>query len=141
MNTKLCALFAILVSALGTTAAEASRKHVSRESSTDWFGNPLSGWNERPAHGAGGLGARPAQWCGWWMRTQRGGGPEYNLASSWRHYGSPSAPQVGAVVVWSHHVGEITGRAPNGQWLVRSGNDSGRVQTRARSLAGAVVRM
>jgi len=75
------------------------------------------------------------------MRTQRGGGPEYNLASSWRHYGSPSAPQVGAVVVWSHHVGEITGRAPNGQWLVRSGNDSGRVQTRARSLAGAVVRM
>jgi hypothetical protein len=26
------------------------------------------------------LGGRPGAWCGWWMRTQLGGGPEYNLA-------------------------------------------------------------
>ena len=75
------------------------------------------------------------------MRTQRGGGPEMNLAANWRRYGSASGPQVGAVVVWNHHVGEITGKAANGQWIVRSGNDSGRVRERARSVAGATFRM
>lgn len=88
------------------------------------------------------IGGRPRAWCGWWMRTQRGGGPEFNLAANWRRYGSPaSGPQVGAVVVWPHHVGEIVGRAANGQWLVRSGNDGGAVRTRARSVAGAVFRI
>ena len=57
------------------------------------------------------------------MRTQRGGGPEYNLAWNWSRRGQPTEPKVGAVVVWRHHVGEITGRAKNGQWIVRSGND------------------
>jgi hypothetical protein len=75
------------------------------------------------------------------MRTQRGGGPEFNLAWNWTKYGSPGSPQVGAVVVWSHHVGEIVGQASNGQWLVRSGNDGGQVRTRARSISGAVIRV
>ncbi|MBX9592238.1 MAG: hypothetical protein K2X43_23345 [Hyphomonadaceae bacterium] len=88
-----------------------------------------------------GVGPRPRQWCGWWMRTQRGGGPEFNVAWNWRSYGSPASPQVGAVVVWRHHVGEIVGRASNGQWIVRSGNDGGAVRTRARSVAGAVFRI
>jgi hypothetical protein len=87
------------------------------------------------------VGARPRAWCGWWMRTQRGGGPEYNLAWNWRKYGRPSGPQVGAVVVWRHHVGEITGRAPNGMWIVRSGNDGNRVRERPRSVAGAIFRV
>jgi hypothetical protein len=87
------------------------------------------------------VGGRPRAWCGWWMRTQRGGGPELNLAWNWSRWGSASGPQVGAVVVWRHHVGEIVGRAANGQWLVRSGNDGGAVRTRARSVAGAVFRM
>ena len=90
------------------------------------------------AHGNNG---RPRAWCGWWMRQQRGGGPELNLAWNWSRWGRPSGPQVGAVVVWRHHVGEIVGRAANGQWLVRSGNDGGAVRTRARSVAGAVFRM
>ncbi len=90
---------------------------------------------------SGGVGPRPSRWCGWWMRTQRGGGPEYNLAANWRKYGSASGPQVGAVVVWPHHVGQITGRASNGQWIVQSGNDSGRVRERARSVSGATFRM
>lgn len=90
---------------------------------------------------SGGAGARPRAWCGWWMRTQRGGGPHLNVAWNWSKWGSASGPQVGAVVVWRHHVGEIVGRAPNGQWLVRSGNDGGAVRTRARSVAGAVFRM
>lgn len=88
-----------------------------------------------------GAGSRPRRWCGWWMRTQRGGGPEYNLAWNWRNYGSPSGPQVGAVVVWRHHVGEITGQTASGQWIVRSGNDGGRVRERARSISGAVFRI
>jgi hypothetical protein len=86
-------------------------------------------------------GPRPRQWCGWWMRTQLGGGPEYNLAWNWRKYGSPASPQVGAVVVWRHHVGIIVGEASNGKWLVRSGNWGGRVATAARSIRGAVVRI
>jgi hypothetical protein len=88
-----------------------------------------------------GLGARPARWCGWWMRTQKGGGPELNLARNWAHWGRPSGPQVGAVVVWPHHVGMITGRTATGQWIVKSGNDGGQVRERPRSVAGAVFRV
>jgi hypothetical protein len=93
------------------------------------------------ARASAGLGPRPARWCGWWMRTQLGGGPELNLARNWKHWGRPSGPQVGAVVVWSSHVGIITGRAANGQWIVKSGNDGGRVRERPRSVAGAVFRV
>jgi len=75
------------------------------------------------------------------MRTQRGGGPELNVAWNWSKWGQPTGPQVGAVVVWRHHVGEIVGQAENGKWLVRSGNDGNRVRTRARSVAGAVFRI
>jgi hypothetical protein len=88
-----------------------------------------------------GVGPRPRAWCGWWMRTQKGGGPEYNLAWNWSRRGQPTEPKVGAIVVWRHHVGEITGRAKNGQWIVRSGNDGGRVRERPRSVAGAVFRV
>lgn len=91
--------------------------------------------------GSYGAGPRPRAWCGWWMRTQRGGGAHLNVAWNWSKWGRPSGPQVGAVVVWRHHVGEIVGRASNGQWLVRSGNDGGAVRTRARSVAGAVFRV
>jgi hypothetical protein len=91
-------------------------------------------------YASAGGGGRPRAWCGWWMRTQLGGGPEYNLAANWRHYGRPSGPRVGAVVVWPHHVGMITGRASNGMWIVKSGNDGNAVRERARSVAGAVFR-
>jgi hypothetical protein len=74
------------------------------------------------------------------MRTQLGGGPEYNLAANWRNYGRPSGPRVGAVVVWPHHVGMITGRSASGQWIVKSGNDGNAVRERAMSVAGAVFR-
>lgn len=93
------------------------------------------------ARSSSGVGPRPRKWCGWWMRTQRGGGPEYNVAWNWRNYGRPASPQVGAVVVWRHHVGEIVGQAANGRWLIRSGNDGGAVRTRARSIQGALVRI
>ncbi len=92
------------------------------------------------AYAGGSTGGRPRAWCGWWMRTQLGGGPEYNLAANWRNYGRPSGPQIGAVVVWPHHVGMITGRSASGQWIVKSGNDGNAVRERAMSVAGAVFR-
>jgi len=87
------------------------------------------------------VGPKPARWCGWWMRTQKGGGPELNLARNWASWGRSSGPRVGAVVVWSHHVGMITGRAADGNWIVKSGNDDGRVRERPRSVKGAVFRV
>lgn len=90
---------------------------------------------------SGSVGSRPGRWCGWYMRTRHGGGPQYNLARNWRNRGTPTGPQVGAIVVWNSHVGEITGRASNGQWIVLSGNDGGRVRERPRSVAGASFRM
>jgi hypothetical protein len=90
---------------------------------------------------ASGVGPRPRKWCGWWMRTQLGGGPAYNLAWNWRNYGSPTSPRVGAVVIWRHHVGIITGQASNGRWIVKSGNDGGQVRERARSVSGAIFRI
>lgn len=87
------------------------------------------------------VGPRPGRWCGWWMRTQKGGGSELNLARNWKGWGRPTGPRVGAVVVWNHHVGMITGRTADGNWIVKSGNDGGRVRERPRSVAGAVFRI
>ena len=171
MSKKILALLAaiLLLPALTATADAAPRKrHASQERSVGSYGSygyvmetrsrsraKRSAYrsDERMSLGysnyssasrrtySGGVGARPAKWCGWWMRTQRGGGPEMNLAWNWSRYGSPASPQVGAVVVWRHHVGQIVGQAANGKWLVQSGNDGGAVRTRARSISGAVIRI
>ena len=81
-------------------------------------------------------------WCGAYMRRVFGvSDPRLNLARNWASVGSSAGgPQVGAVVVWSHHVGVIRG-GPNGsgEWLVESGNDGGAVRTRYRSLHGAIA--
>jgi hypothetical protein len=81
---------------------------------------------------------RPRAWCGWYMRTLYGGGPEYNLARNWAERGEPSAAAIGVIVVWPHHVGLITGRTPGGQWIVKSGNDGHVVRERPRSVANAI---
>jgi hypothetical protein len=105
------------------------------------------GWSEQPSGYArrrtayrGGYGARPRAWCGWEMRHLVGAdpGPQYNLARNWAHWGHAGAPGVGAVVVWSHHVGKIVGR-DGGQWVIQSGNDGHRMRTRPRSIAGAIA--
>ena len=109
-------------------------KAASSKAATKKIVKPASrGWQR--------VGPKPARWCGWYMRTQLGGGPEYNLARNWAKRGRPlNGPRVGAVVVWPHHVGMITGRTKEGHWIVRSGNDGGRVRERPRSVAGAVFR-
>jgi hypothetical protein len=81
-------------------------------------------------------------WCGAYMRHVFGvSDPRLNLARNWAGVGSNAGgPQVGAVVVWPHHVGVIRGGPNgNGEWLVESGNDGGAVRTRYRSLRGAIA--
>ena len=93
-----------------------------------------------PAAYRGGLGGRPAAWCGWEMRqlVSSDPGPEFNLARNWARWGQAGPAGVGAVVVWPHHVGKIVGREGD-QWLVESGNDGHAVRTRVLSIAGAIA--
>jgi hypothetical protein len=93
-----------------------------------------------PAAYRGGMGGRPAAWCGWEMRqlVSSDPGPQYNLARNWARWGEAGPAGVGAVVVWPHHVGKIVGREGD-QWLVESGNDGHAVRTRVRSIAGAIA--
>ena len=80
-------------------------------------------------------------WCGSYLSKYLGK-PDRRLAlaRSWASEGmNAGGPGIGVVVVWSHHVGIITGQTPDGQWIVHSGNDGGAVRTRARSLARAIA--
>jgi len=114
-----------------TTEERPARRRRSRDSSDESSGSVS----------VAGAGPRPGAWCGWYMRTRHGGGADYNLAWNWSRRGSAlSGPQIGAIVVWPHHVGEITGQTSDGRWIVLSGNDSNQVKERARSVSGAVFR-
>jgi hypothetical protein len=86
------------------------------------------------------IGGRPAAWCGWEMRQLVSGdpGPAFNLARNWAHWGQAGPAGVGAVVVWSHHVGKIVGQE-DGEWVIESGNDGHRLRTRPLSIAGAIA--
>ena len=125
-------LVATAVLCVCATTAEAKSRHHQRHS------------HYRHHHGhhhASQQAGRPRAWCGWFMRGQVGSdpGPSFNLARSWAQYGSNAGgPQVGAIVVWRHHVGKIVGQE-NGQWIVQSGNDGHAVRTRPRSIAGAIA--
>jgi hypothetical protein len=87
--------------------------------------------------------SRPARWCGWYARhhlVPHDPGRAFNLARRWARYGRPAhGPAVGVLVVWRHHVGKIVGHTRGGLWVVRSGNDGGRVRERVRSVAGAIA--
>ena len=80
-------------------------------------------------------------WCGLYMSKYFGkSDPRLALARQWAREGrNAGGPGVGVVVVWPHHVGVITGKTPEGHWVVHSGNDGGAVRTRARSVAGAIA--
>jgi hypothetical protein len=95
--------------------------------------------SERTAR-RGGLGGRPAAWCGWEMRqlVSADPGPEYNLARNWARWGRSGPAGVGAIVVWPHHVGKIVGQE-GGEWVIKSGNDGHALRTRPRSIAGAIA--
>jgi hypothetical protein len=91
-------------------------------------------WSQ-PSH------AHRLPWCGFYMmhyfgKLDRG----LALARNWAREGTDAGGLgAGVVVVWPHHVGLIVGRAAEGRWLVRSGNDGGRVRTRPRWLVGVIA--
>jgi hypothetical protein len=83
---------------------------------------------------------RPRAWCGWWLGRHLGM-PDRRLwlARNWAAVGSSAGgPQIGAIVVWRHHVGIITGRHGK-EWVVKSGNDGRAVRERPRSVSGAIA--
>ena len=86
--------------------------------------------------------SRGLPWCGAFMSDyfHIGGaaGRMLWVARNWARKGVATIAHIGAVVVWSHHVGIITGGSP-GHWEVTSGNDGHRVRTRERSLRGAIA--
>jgi hypothetical protein len=84
---------------------------------------------------------RGAPWCGTYLSRYFGKSDRrLALAREWAREGYPAGgPGIGVVVVWRHHVGVITGRASNGQWIVHSGNDGGAIRTRARPVSGAIA--
>jgi hypothetical protein len=80
-------------------------------------------------------------WCGIYLGKYLGK-PDRKLwvARNWAREGSNAGgPGVGVVVVWPHHVGIIEGRAGDGEWIVRSGNDGGAVRSRPRSLSRVIA--
>jgi hypothetical protein len=83
---------------------------------------------------------RPRAWCGWWLGHHLGMPLRHLwLARNWASVGTRAGgPQIGAIVVWRHHVGIITGHSAKG-WIVKSGNDGRRVRERPRSIAGAIA--
>jgi hypothetical protein len=112
------------------------RNYASQNYSDHGYPEPSAYGGQIGAH----IGGRPSAWCGWEMRQLVSGdpGPAFNLARNWAHWGQAGAAGVGAVVVWSHHVGKIVGQE-GGEWIIESGNDGNRVRTRPRSLAGAIA--
>lgn len=84
---------------------------------------------------------KPRAWCGWQMRVwENVSNPAGNVARWWAGYGRKAhGPAVGTIVVWRHHVGKITGRTAEGQWIVKSGNDGHAVRERPRSVANAIA--
>lgn len=84
---------------------------------------------------------RGVPWCGlYMMKIEAKADPRLALARQWAREGvDAGGPAEGVVVVWPHHVGKIVGQTPNGQWLVLSGNDGGRVRTRPRPLSGVIA--
>lgn len=90
------------------------------------------------------IAGRPYAWCGWYMAQRLGitGKLARNLwvARNWARYGSPAhGPSPGVIVVWPHHVGQVTGVPGPGRIIVLSGNDGHAVRERERSTRGVIA--
>ena len=83
------------------------------------------------------------QWCGSFAAfvARKVGKPvprDYRLARAWARVGRPSAPRVGAVVVFRHHVTIISRIIPGG-FLGIGGNQSHRVRESRFSWRGVIA--
>jgi hypothetical protein len=105
------------------------------------FGGPLAPGETQRSF----LGGRPSScparaWCGCWLAKHLGlSDRSLWLARRWASLGNDAGgPQVGAIVVWRHHVGKIT--AVDGDRIrVLSGNDGRAVRDRWRTTAGVIA--
>jgi hypothetical protein len=131
MRLTLLFLLASILQVAATDGANASshRSHYRQHQAASQYGTPNNYAD-----------SRPSAWCGWEMRrlVGRDPGPAFNLAHNWAHWGRPGPAGVGAVVVWSHHVGKIVGKE-GGMWVIESGNDDHATRTRPRSISGAIA--
>lgn len=120
----------------------AHRIHWTAPRQPEWPHSSFFGprWSDNVQHVTVG-GSRPRAWCGWYMRQLRGvSDASYNLARNWTHYGHSTFAHVGAIAVWSHHVGEVaSGQCPAGAIMLHSGNDGHTVRTRCVSLRGVLA--
>lgn len=79
-------------------------------------------------------------WCGCFLSKHLGlNNRGLWLARNWARVGQPTKPVAGAIVVWQRHVGLIKRVTENGNAIVLSGNDGGRVRERERSISGAIA--
>lgn len=80
-------------------------------------------------------------WCGLYLGQYLGKlDRRLWVAREWAREGADAGgPDIGVVVVWAHHVGIIEGRASNGMWVIRSGNDGNAVRVRPLSVARAIA--
>ena len=148
MNKIIGALAALLLVAL-SHPAEAKHRHnhsVRVPEATGCLftneGRTVCGGSVKAASGHyyGSSDPRPHAWCGYFMRHHLGVADRAgNLARWWASYGTNArGPAIGAIVVWAHHVGIITGHTETG-YIVLSGNDGHEVRERERSLRGAIA--
>jgi hypothetical protein len=136
---KLILIIALLFAASPAYAHYHGRHHHHRHHHTVVAHSFYEGLGYGLLHQLNSIGPRPSRWCGWEMRRELGvSDPAYNVARNWVHYGAPTYPHVGVIVVWSHHVGRIVGGEP-GAWVVHSGNDGHAVRDRVRSVGGAIA--
>lgn len=82
----------------------------------------------------------PHAWCGCWLAAHLGlSDRSLWLARKWALIGRPApGPQVGAIVVWRHHVGQVMA-VESGKILVLSGNDGHAVRERWRATSGVIA--
>ena len=122
-----------------TPAFAKHHKHPFREYTSRHYHHAHYGARFATRHRYTHTDGRPSAWCGWYMRQiMHVADAAFNLARNWAHYGSPTTPHIGAIVVWPHHVGRIVGGS-EGHWVINSGNDGHVVRTRERSVAGAIA--
>ncbi len=81
----------------------------------------------------------PRAWCGFWLGRHLGlTDRRLWLARNWASVGAAAVKQIGAVVVWNHHVGLVTDISAN-RIKVLSGNDGHRVRNRWRTVRGVIA--
>ena len=92
-------------------------------------------FNGRPAH------CPQRAWCGCYLANHFGYQDKALWkASQWAKIGRRVPyPMVGAIAVYPHHVGVITGVPKRGEIVLLSGNDGNQVRERSRSTKGIIA--